>query len=395
MASPCINQSVSRTRSLNVTVLSLAVSFFGNATSSSDNKLVADDRIITASSASLDEQSQLQSAKPEERQTNFLKTDTRNESEQFFIRQLPLKYSPHVKDGNPLKERPDRLTEGSLKEVRSAEKLYLNFQKAVEQLQHIPGGEVLTTGSRGESVENLQQLLKKTITPELVIDGIYGRDTEAAVKKFQHLMNGLHLEESISVDGVFGPESYQALSECCSDGIFGAYRLSQVVAANVRLPAEDRTASFTCYELIKHYEGFRAEAYQDSAGIWTTGYGHTGNVRPGEEVTAEEAEVLLVSDVSRAETAVRRLVKVPLRQHEFDALVDFCFNLGEGNLARSTLLNELNSGNYEAVVRELPKWCLCSRNGKKIKLQGLFDRRMSELKLWQTESSCSLSDCLK
>jgi lysozyme len=111
-------------------------------------------------------------------------------------------------------------------------------------------------------------------------------------------------------------------------------------------------------DLLKRSEGFRNRTYLDVAGFPTIGYGHR-LLHPEsfpKGVTEEQAAEILISDVRDAEQAVERLVKVPLTQGQFDALVDFCFNLGQGKLAESTLLRELNAGQYEAAAGQLLRW---------------------------------------
>src|SRR5208282_6014042 len=99
-------------------------------------------------------------------------------------------------------------------------------------------------------------------------------------------------------------------------------------------------------EVLKRFEGFRGQLYIDVAGFPTIGYGH--RIVPPESfpggVSQPQAANLLAADVSAAELAVGRLVKVALTQGGFDALVDFCFNLGAGRLQSSTLLRCLNGG---------------------------------------------------
>ena len=94
-------------------------------------------------------------------------------------------------------------------------------------------------------------------------------------------------------------------------------------------------------ELLKKSEGFRNRVYMDVAGLPTIGYGHrllhSDSFPNG--IDELQAANLLASDVRDAEQAVQRLVKVPLTQGQFDALVDFTFNLGAARLAASTLLN--------------------------------------------------------
>lgn len=133
-------------------------------------------------------------------------------------------------------------------------------------------------------------------------------------------------------------------------------------------------------ELIKHFEGLRLAAYKCSAGVWTIGYGHTGGVNPGDIIDEITAESLLRKDVAVSESAVSRLVSVPLNQHQFDALVSFVFNLGAGNFRTSTLLKKLNAGDYSGAADEFSRWI--NAGGKP--LPGLARRREAERLLFLT-----------
>jgi lysozyme len=111
-------------------------------------------------------------------------------------------------------------------------------------------------------------------------------------------------------------------------------------------------------ELIKKSEGFRDKVYLDVAGRPTIGYGHR-LVHPEcypDGICGTQAEVILLWDVHEAEQAVSQQVTVPLTQGQFDALVDFTFNLGSGRLASSTLLQHMNAGKYDAAATELLRW---------------------------------------
>ena len=130
--------------------------------------------------------------------------------------------------------------------------------------------------------------------------------------------------------------------------------------------------------LVKAYEGLRLESYQDSGGVWTIGYGHTRSAGPGDIISAQRAERLLESDLMAAEQAVERLVKVPLTDNQFSALVSFVFNLGERAFAKSTLLRKLNEGGYGLVPACLKSWIF--DNGRV--LPGLVKRRAAEAALW-------------
>ncbi len=133
-------------------------------------------------------------------------------------------------------------------------------------------------------------------------------------------------------------------------------------------------------DLIKRSEGFRDHVYLDAAGLPTVGYGHL--VKPSESfpqgVTEPQAAAILATDVEQAERAVERLVKVELTQGQFDALVDFCFNLGVGRLAGSTLLRELNAGRLDAAAAQLLSW---DHAGGAV-VPGLKARREAELRIW-------------
>jgi len=127
-------------------------------------------------------------------------------------------------------------------------------------------------------------------------------------------------------------------------------------------------------ELIKSFEGLRLEAYRCPAGVPTIGYGTTTGVKMGTRITKAEAEALLRRDLEKFEAAVRSLVKVPLTDNQFSALVSFTYNLGAGALQHSTLLKLVNQGNFAAAAREFLKW---NRAGGRV-LPGLTRRRQAE-----------------
>lgn len=137
----------------------------------------------------------------------------------------------------------------------------------------------------------------------------------------------------------------------------------------------NKTISDQGLALIKHHEGLRLNRYNDAVGYPTIGYGHL--IKDGEnlhQITEAEAEALLRDDVREAENAVNRLVKVPVTQEQFDALVSFTFNLGSGSLSESTLLRKLNAGDYAGAANEFPRWVYADGN----KLTGLVNRRHDE-----------------
>jgi lysozyme len=126
--------------------------------------------------------------------------------------------------------------------------------------------------------------------------------------------------------------------------------------------------------LTESFEGCRLEAYQDQVGVWTIGYGHTRGVFMGDHCTQLQAQEWLMQDIAACENDVNTHVKVPLTQGEFDALVDFAFNLGCASLNGSTLLRLLNAGDYHGASEEFEKW---DHAGGKV-VAGLLRRRLAE-----------------
>lgn len=126
--------------------------------------------------------------------------------------------------------------------------------------------------------------------------------------------------------------------------------------------------------LTERFEGCKLTAYQDQVGVWTIGYGRTHNVHPGDTCTQEQAEAWLQEDTEWAVRVVNALVTVPLTQGEFDALVDFTFNLGSGSIQHSTLLKLVNAGQFETAAKEFEKWDMAG--GKHV--AGLLRRRIAE-----------------
>ncbi len=140
--------------------------------------------------------------------------------------------------------------------------------------------------------------------------------------------------------------------------------------------------------LVKDFEGLHLAPYLCPAKVWTIGYGHTRTVRAGMRISPEQADQLLADDLSLAARAVARLVRVPLNDNQFAALVSFVFNVGTTNFENSTLLKLLNRGWYEQVPAQLTRW---NRASGEV-LGGLARRRAAEARLWGTEPRPALPD---
>jgi len=141
------------------------------------------------------------------------------------------------------------------------------------------------------------------------------------------------------------------------------------------------TYSKSGLSLTESCEGCRCDAYQDVSGVWTIGYGHTGpDVHAGLCITEQQAEAMLAQDISGAADFVNRSVTVPLTQDEFDGLVDFVFNIGTGAFEKSTMLVDLNAGNFAAAAAQFQVW---DHAGGKV-VAALLQRRNEEAQLFET-----------
>lgn len=135
-------------------------------------------------------------------------------------------------------------------------------------------------------------------------------------------------------------------------------------------------------DLIKKYEGFRPQAYQDSVGVWTIGYGTTRiNGQPvtqGMTITQDQALQLAQQEANKLWSQIESIVKVPINDNQMNALVDFAYNLGFNALKTSTLMKKLNAGDFTGAANEFGRWVYA---GGKV-LPGLVKRREAERQLF-------------
>lgn len=131
--------------------------------------------------------------------------------------------------------------------------------------------------------------------------------------------------------------------------------------------------------LLKSFEGWRAEAYQDATGVWTIGYGHTSMagppaVVPGMTISRVEGAEILQRDLARFAEQVLPLITVRLNANQRSALLSFAYNVGPGNFAKSSVLRFVNEGRFSEVPARLALW---TKAGGKV-LRGLTRRRAAE-----------------
>jgi lysozyme len=149
-------------------------------------------------------------------------------------------------------------------------------------------------------------------------------------------------------------------------------------------------------DMIKHHEGLRTKPYRCPALLWTVGVGHVidpthATVKYEERrnlpipegwdrvLTMDEVDRILSQDLGRFERGVVRLCPAAVgRQGVFDALVSFAFNVGLGNLQRSSLRMKTNRGEFDKAAEEFMKW---TKAGGRV-LPGLVKRRQDEQRLY-------------
>lgn len=161
------------------------------------------------------------------------------------------------------------------------------------------------------------------------------------------------------------------------------FALPDATAENFKFPENSANAQLTLnrrgLELLKHFEGLRAEPYFDQGGKLTIGYGHL--IRENERfvsLSEAEAEALLAQDVKLAEAIIKRKVTVTLNENQFAALVSLIFNIGSGGFEKSTLLQVLNRGDLAGAADEFPRWNKIGRQAS----DGLSRRREAERALF-------------
>ena len=130
-------------------------------------------------------------------------------------------------------------------------------------------------------------------------------------------------------------------------------------------------------QLIQEAEGLRLVAYRCPAGVWTIGYGHTGDVHEGDRVTRHQAEVILEYDLTKFEQAVTRLAP-KATANQFSACVSLAFNIGIEAFSKSTLLKELNAGRIQNAAEQFAFWRLAAGQVQ----PGLVKRRAAERALF-------------
>ncbi len=149
------------------------------------------------------------------------------------------------------------------------------------------------------------------------------------------------------------------------------------------------TPDKVCFDFIKSREGLKLKSYQDSAGIWTIGYGtilyENGTpVKRGESITQERADSLLEGEILKKSLKVNAAIKsTKLTQNQYNALVSFAYNVGTGALLSSTLLKKVLANRNDPTIRDsFMVWNKAHVDGKLVPVAGLTNRRKAEADLY-------------
>ena len=272
---------------------------------------------------------------------------------------------------------------------------------------------LLKQGVKSYEVELLQENLKLLSYAPGIIDGIFGKATDFAVRRFQSenrlIVDGIVGDETLSaiknrvmeiqkklnnhganliVDGMAGTNTYNAVCAFQSshniivDGIVGPYTLKALEGQSDGIQNNIYDISERGINFIADYENFydkpyRGLDYQNE----TIGYGHV--IRLGEHfdsITKDEAKALLKKDLASFVSIVNGLISgLNLSQNQFDALISFSYNCGVTALQTSTLLKDIKSGTEDETIRE--DFCMFKFCNKKPSL-GLWRRRMDEADIY-------------
>jgi lysozyme len=133
-------------------------------------------------------------------------------------------------------------------------------------------------------------------------------------------------------------------------------------------------------KLLKEFEGFETDAYQDIVGVWTIGYGFTDNVRPGDKITRAAADKYLLKELKSYERAVKSACTLAPNENQLAAMTCLAWNIGKAGFKGSTVVKAHNRGDFTETARAFGLW---KKAGGKV-VKGLVRRRAAEAALYLT-----------
>ncbi|TCQ28276.1 glycoside hydrolase family protein [Rhizobium sp. PP-CC-3G-465] len=208
-------------------------------------------------------------------------------------------------------------------------------------------------------------------------------DIQSELKRRGYYKGALNGKHSPELD--YSIRQFQSANGLARDGDVGPKTLAKLFPVKSAPQVRRMVTSAAGRAAITQREGNVLTAYRDSVGILTIGVGHTTaagapTVAPGMKITAAQSDKILSRDLATFEKAVLDAVKVPLAQHEFDALVSLAFNIGPTAFAGSTLVEKLNAEDRAGAADAFLPWNKGTVGKKKVFIKGLADRRAAERK---------------
>ncbi|WP_336982589.1 lysozyme [Acinetobacter modestus] len=195
----------------------------------------------------------------------------------------------------------------------------------------------------------------------------------AQVYSWLRAMSGGHLtkEQVVAGDAVIAVNGLQTFANLIG------FKLDSTVTGQFDI-------SENGFAIIREFEGLRSQAYLDTGGVWTIGYGtikypNGVRVKKGDTCTQDQAEFWLKNDCAWVDACLDKNVKVNLNQNQFDALASFVYNVGETAFVKSTMLTLINQNSWTSAASQFDRWVF--DNGKRI--EGLANRRTKEKALFQ------------
>lgn len=159
--------------------------------------------------------------------------------------------------------------------------------------------------------------------------------------------------------------------------------------ANRQKPQTKPLSSYTL-NLVKQFEGFSSQAYQDTDGTIVIGHGMPEikgkEVKMGDRISSAQAETALKQELQKIQQEILSMVKVDLTSNQLSSLVSFSFNIGTKYLADSTLLTKINAGDHDGAANEFIRWNKAHLSGELVPMAGLTRRRTTEKQLFLAPS---------
>ncbi len=281
---------------------------------------------------------------------------------------------------------------------RNAEALSINSQPN-EKTHAVEHGDTLSAIAKANGVSTAELIAAnpQIINPDLIYPGDKVNIPLAGTDSSQAQIASASTQTPAGQSSSLSSRSQTPIASASTaqgTGASSPVNRAAATGTDAKVSAANLKVSDKGLGLIKEFEGYFAKPYNDPVGHATIGYGHlihrgpvtaADNAKWG-SLSEPQASALLAKDLEASYApAVRNLVKVPVTQGQFDALVSFAYNVGtgKGGLEDSTLLKKLNAGDYAGAQKEFARWNKATdNNGNVVTLPGLTRRREAEANLF-------------